>query len=117
MDNSLGAVITAMVTPFDAEGKVNYQAAVELACNLGKNGSGALVLSGTTGESPTLSRGEKLELFRRVADETGRDIGCCSTGCNSTADTIELTIEAAKTGVDAVMLVALIIINLPGRPV
>ncbi len=106
MDNSLGAVITAMVTPFDAEGKVDYKTAVELACILGKNGSEAVVLSGTTGESPTLNRSEKLELYQRVAKETGPDLKVvAATGCNSTADTLELTTEAAKTGVDAVMLV------------
>ena len=106
MDNSLGAVITAMVTPFDAEGKVDYKTAVELARFLGKNGSEAVVLSGTTGESPTLNRSEKLELYQRVAKETGPDLKVvAATGCNSTADTLELTTEAAKTGVDAVMLV------------
>ncbi len=106
MDSSLGAVITAMVTPFDNEGKVNYQAAVELARSLGKNGSEAVILSGTTGESPTLTRPEKLELFRRVVKEVGQDLKVIAgTGCNSTAATIELTTEAANTGVDGILLV------------
>ncbi len=106
MDSSLGAVITAMVTPFDVEGKVNYKAAVELVRTLGKNGSEAIVLSGTTGESPTLTRLEKLELFRRVVQEVGQDIKIIAgTGGNSTAATIELTTEAAKTGVHGILLV------------
>ncbi len=106
MDSSLGAVITAMVTPFDAAGRVNYKAAVKLARRLSVNGSEAVVLSGTTGESPTLTRSEKLELFRRVVEEVGRDIKVIAgTGCNSTAATIELTKDAANTGVHGILLV------------
>lgn len=106
MDSSLGAVITAMVTPFDATGKVDYPAAVKLARHLSKNGSRAVVLSGTTGESPTLTKEEKLELFRRVVEEVGHDIKVIAgTGSNSTAATIELTAEAAGTGVDAFLVV------------
>ncbi|HHX87726.1 MAG TPA: 4-hydroxy-tetrahydrodipicolinate synthase [Firmicutes bacterium] len=102
----MGAVITAMVTPFDQEGKVDYQTAVELARYLSKNGSDAVILSGTTGESPTLTREEKLELFRQVVKEVGHEIKVIAgTGSNSTAAAIELTSEAAKAGADGILLV------------
>lgn len=101
-----GAVITAMVTPFDGKGAVNYQAAVELALFLAENGSSAVVLSGTTGESPVLSTGEKLELFRTLSAAAGRDLKIIAgTGSNSTAASVKLTEQAAEAGVDGIMLV------------
>jgi 4-hydroxy-tetrahydrodipicolinate synthase len=63
-----GEVITAMVTPFDRDGSVNLKGARRLAAHLVDHGSDGLVVCGTTGESPTLDRDEKLELFENVAE-------------------------------------------------
>ncbi|NLA46837.1 MAG: 4-hydroxy-tetrahydrodipicolinate synthase, partial [Firmicutes bacterium] len=65
---ALGTVITAMITPFDEKGAVNYKAAAGLARYLVEHGSTGLVVSGTTGESPTLTAEEKLALFRTVVE-------------------------------------------------
>jgi len=67
----LGSVITAMVTPLRADGAVDFERFRELATNLVENGSDGLVVCGTTGESPTLSDAEKLDLFRVAVDEVG----------------------------------------------
>ncbi len=61
---TVGRLITAMVTPFDAQGEVDYAQARHLAASLLDSGSDGLVVSGTTGESPTLTHDEKLRLFR-----------------------------------------------------
>ena len=66
-----GKVLTAMVTPFNQQGEVDYQAAKELALRLVENGSDGLVISGTTGESPTLTTEEKLSLFTTVVEAVG----------------------------------------------
>lgn len=101
-----GRVLTAMVSPFDADLKLNTAAARKLARHLVEHGSDGLVVSGTTGESPTLSMEEKIELFRVVVDEVGgKATVVAGTGSYSTADSIALTEAASKTGVDAVMLV------------
>ncbi|MBI2856042.1 MAG: 4-hydroxy-tetrahydrodipicolinate synthase [Chloroflexi bacterium] len=103
---SIGRLITAMVTPFDEQGQVDYSQARHLASSLLASGSDGLVISGTTGESPTLSKDEKLRLFREVKAEL-RDRGAviAGTGNYSTAESIELTREAEKEGVDAALLV------------
>ena len=101
-----GRIITAMVTPFDQRGKVSYSTAADLTRYLIKNGSSGLVVSGTTGESPTLSTEEKLELFRVVsaaADKKARVIA--GTGGNGTAASAALTEQASGTGIDGGMLV------------
>jgi len=101
-----GRILTAMVTPFDSDLKVDYAAAEKLADYLVANGSDGLVVAGTTGESPTLTKEEKLELFRVVKNAVGAKAPIIAgTGSNSTADSIHLTKEAEKTGVDGVMLV------------
>lgn len=101
----LGNLVTAMVTPFDADLKVDYDRAAELAQKLASEGSDVLV-SGTTGESPTLTHDEKLQLFRTVGDAVGQEAAVMAgTGSNNTAASIELTREASETGVDAIMLV------------
>ncbi len=106
MTGNFGAVVTAMVTPFDERGEVNYEAAAELAAYLVKNGSTGLVLSGTTGESPTLSMEEKLELFRVVVEAVGEKAYILAgTGSNSTRDAVKLTKAASETGVHGILSV------------
>lgn len=100
----LGRLITAMVTPFDERGEIDYRQAQRLAQALLESGSDAVVVSGTTGESPTLAREEKLRLFAEVKSAVGRGI-VAGTGSNNTRESIELTREAEKVGVDAVLLV------------
>lgn len=102
----LGRLLTAMVTPFDAEGKVEYQQAKNLARALLDSGSDGLVVSGTTGECPTLSSEEKLRLFAEVKSAIAdRGTIVAGTGSYSTRESQELTKEAEKIGVDACILV------------
>ncbi len=106
MINDFGRVMTAMITPFNKDLAVDYGVARKLARHLAQSGSDGLVICGTTGESPTLTKEEKLELFRVVVEEVGGEaIVIAGTGSNSTADSIELTQTAEKLGVDGVMLV------------
>lgn len=101
-----GRLLTAMVTPFDAEGKVDYQQAKSLAQALLNSGSDGLLLSGTTGESPTLGREEKLRLFTEVKSSiANRGVIVAGTGSYNTRESQELTKEAEKIGVDACLLV------------
>ena len=102
----LGRLLTAMVTPFDERGEVDYAQARKLARALVQSGSDGVLVSGTTGESPTLSVDEKLRLFGEVKDELGGDGAVVAgTGNYSTKESIELTREAEKVGVDACLLV------------
>ncbi|MBI2166105.1 MAG: 4-hydroxy-tetrahydrodipicolinate synthase [Chloroflexi bacterium] len=102
----IGRLLTAMVTPFDEEGKVSFPLARRLAIALVDSGSDGLVVAGTTGESPTLAREEKLRLFAEVKEAVGSSAAVvASTGNYSTQESVELTREAARTGVDAVMAV------------
>jgi len=95
-----------MITPFDAEGKVDYQQAKNLAQALLNSGSDGLLLSGTTGESPALSREEKLRLFAEVKSSVAnRGAIVAGTGSYNTKESQELTREAEKIGVDACLLV------------
>jgi 4-hydroxy-tetrahydrodipicolinate synthase len=95
-----------MVTPFDARGKVDYQQARRLALALLDSGSDGVVVSGTTGESPTLSREEKLRLFAETKLVVGnRGTVVAGTGSYNTKESQELTKEAERTGVDACLLV------------
>jgi 4-hydroxy-tetrahydrodipicolinate synthase len=104
--NKQGRLLTAMVTPFDARGEVDYQQARRLALSLLDSGSDGVVLSGTTGESPTLSKEEKLRLFAETKSALGnRGIVVAGTGSYNTKESQELTKEAEKTGVDACLLV------------
>jgi len=104
--NRLGRLLTAMVTPFDARGEVDYQQAKKLALSLLDSGSGGVVVSGTTGESPTLSREEKLRLFAEVKSAIAdRGAVVAGTGNYNTRESQELTKEAEKIGVDACLLV------------
>ncbi|NLM40084.1 MAG: 4-hydroxy-tetrahydrodipicolinate synthase [Firmicutes bacterium] len=101
-----GQVITAMITPMEEDGKVSYEQAVRLAKRLAENGSDGIVLSGTTGESPTLSYDEKVKLFTSVTDSLGGEVEIIAgTGSYNTAETIALTQAAESAGVDGIMLV------------
>jgi 4-hydroxy-tetrahydrodipicolinate synthase len=102
----LGEVLTAIVTPLDADGAVDYDRFREVAEFLVGNGSDGLVVAGTTGESPTLSDDERLELFRVAVDTLGADATVIAgTGTYSTAHSIHLTREAHTIGVDGFLVV------------
>jgi len=102
-----GRLVTAMVTPFDDEGHINWDETAQLIDYLiEEQKSDALVIAGTTGESPTLTDDEKLELFRFAVDKAGERCKIIAgTGSNNTAHSIHLTQEAEKLGVDGVLLV------------
>ncbi len=101
----IGRVLTAMVTPFDDRGQVDYQQAKRLARSLVDSGSDGLVVGGTTGESPTLSHEEKLQLYADIKDAIGnRGAVIAGTGNYCTWESIELTKEAEEVGVDGFLL-------------
>ena len=102
----IGRLITAMVTPFDEKGEVDYEQAKKLAHALLDSGSDGVLLSGTTGESPTLTTGEKMRLFGEVKESVGeKGVVIAGTGTYNTAESIELSQEAEKQGVDGLLLV------------
>lgn len=101
-----GRVLTAMVTPFDAQGEIDYENTGKLIDHLIQNGTDAIVVAGTTGECPTLSTAEKIELFSFAVEYAdGRIPVIAGTGSNNTRESVALTIEAENCGVDGVMLV------------
>jgi 4-hydroxy-tetrahydrodipicolinate synthase len=102
--HTFGPLVTAMVTPFTADGAVDYARAQELAHYLVENGSTGLVVAGTTGESPTLSHEEKLQLFRAVKEAATVPV-IAGTGSNDTASSVTLSREAQEIGVDGLLLV------------
>jgi 4-hydroxy-tetrahydrodipicolinate synthase len=103
----IGRLLTAMVTPFDGEGGVDYKQAQRLAHALLDSGSDGLVVAGTTGEAPTLSHDEKLKLFAAVKEVMdGRGAVLAGTGTNDTAASIELSREAERADVDGLLLTA-----------
>jgi 4-hydroxy-tetrahydrodipicolinate synthase len=103
---SLGRILTAMVTPMKDDLEVDYQEAGRLAKYLAEHGSDGIVVAGTTGESPTISSEEKLELFRVVKEAVGKDvIVYAGIGSNSTANSVALARKAVATGVDGLMAV------------
>jgi len=103
---NIGRLITAMVTPFDKDGNVDYGQAKKLALALLDSGSDGVVVVGTTGESPTLSWEEEYRLFKEIKEAVGdRGAVIAGTGSNNTAEAIEATKEAEKIGVDAALLV------------
>ena len=99
-----GAVITAMVTPFDPEGALDLDAAAELARWLAEHGSDGLVVAGTTGEGSTLTDDEKLDLWRAVAEAVTIPV-IANTGSNDTAHSVHLTAQAAGCGAAGVLAV------------
>lgn len=101
-----GRLLTAMVTPFNADGSVNYEKAADLAEWLINNGSDGLVVAGSTGEAATMSAEEKLELFRVVVNRINKRVPVIAgTGSNNTADSIKMTKMAEAMGVDGVLIV------------
>jgi 4-hydroxy-tetrahydrodipicolinate synthase len=102
----LGEVLTAMVTPFKADGSVDIERFRALASHLIENGSDGVVVTGTTGETPTLSDEERFALWEAAIDEVGdRASVVAGTGTYSTAHSVHLTERAAELGVDAVLVV------------
>jgi 4-hydroxy-tetrahydrodipicolinate synthase len=95
-----------MVTPFDADGSVDLALAGRLAQHLAQDGSDGIVVCGTTGESPTLSWDEQVQLLAAVRDAVGPGVKVLAgTGSNSTAEAVEATREAASAGADGALVV------------
>jgi 4-hydroxy-tetrahydrodipicolinate synthase len=106
MAGRFGAVVTAMVTPFREDHSLDLDAARSLAAHLYERGTESIVVAGSTGESPTLTHKEKLELFRAVIEVAkGRGKVVCGTGTYDTAETLELSREAEGLGADGLLLV------------
>jgi 4-hydroxy-tetrahydrodipicolinate synthase len=104
---AIRGIITAMATPFGERGEVDADAARRLAAHLLEHGSHGLVVGGTTGECPTLTDGETIELLRAVRAEVGDGVLLvCGTGTNDTRHSRELTKMAAQAGADASLVVA-----------
>jgi 4-hydroxy-tetrahydrodipicolinate synthase len=101
---TFGRVLTAMATPFDEAGRVDYGRARELALALLDSGTEGLVITGTTGESPTLANEEKLRLYSEVRSAVGGRAPVIAGTCNyNTAESIELSREAKEIGVDGIL--------------
>ena len=101
-----GRLLTAMVTPFNTDGSVNYEKAADLAEWLINNGSDGLVVAGSTGEAATMSAEEKLELFRVVVNRINKRVPVIAgTGSNNTADSVKMTKMAEAMGVDGALIV------------
>lgn len=106
MAGRFGSVITAMVTPFYPDGRLDVDGAQSLARQLLDDGSDALVVTGSTGEAATLAHREKVELYRAVVEAAqGRGKVLAGTGTYDTAETVELTHEAQEAGVDGALVV------------
>lgn len=102
----LGRLLTAMVTPFNKEGEIDYEQAKKLTSALLDSGSDGVVVAATTGESPTITWEEEFRLFTEVKSAAGeKGTVIAYTGSNSTAEAIEATKEAERIGVDACLLV------------
>lgn len=102
-----GRVSTAMVTPFDNKGHIDFAKTTQLINYLIDNGTDSLVVSGTTGESPTLTKEEKMALFQHVVKVADKRIPVIAgTGSNNTYASVELTKKAEQLGVDGIMVVA-----------
>jgi len=101
-----GRVLTAIITPFTPDGAVDYATFWRLVRHLGANGSDGIVVAGTTGESPTLSKAEKVALFKAAVDVAGGTMSVVAgVGTYDTKESIELAESAAQFGVDGVMAV------------
>ena len=106
MAAQIGRLLTAMVTPFDSEGRVDYAQARRLALALVASGSDGVVVAGTTGESPTLTPEEQTRLFAEIKEALdGVGDVVAGTGSNSTAEAVKYTEDATKVGADAVLSV------------
>lgn len=101
-----GTLLTAMVTPFTSDGEVDYKQAAELANKLVEDGCDGLVVTGTTGETSTLTDAENLGMFRAVKEAVGgRAAIVAGTGTNDTAHSVHLSQQAAALGVDGLLIV------------
>src|SRR5438270_12361492 len=106
MPVELGAILTAMVTPFDADGRVDEEAAVRLMHHLADHGSDGLVICGTTGEASMLSDEEHLGMIRLAVEEMrGRCTIGAGVGSNDTRHAVHLTDQATQIGADALLSV------------
>ena len=106
MAADIGRLLTAMVTPFDGDGEVDYEQAKRLARALVDSGSDGVVVAGTTGESPTLTPDEESRLFAEIRETLeGRGCVVAGTGSNNTREALKYTRNAEKAGVDAALLV------------
>jgi len=103
---NLGEVITAMITPFDKDYKINWTSADKLIDYLTLNGSDSILLAGTTGESPTLTDEEKIDLIKFGRKKLNGNVGLIAgTGSNDTFHTVELSKKAQNAGADALLIV------------
>ena len=101
-----GNLLTAMVTPFQKDGKVDYELAVKLANYIIENGSDGIVLCGTTGESPTLTWDEQHQLFVVIRNSLQSKAKILiGTGSNSTSEAVEATQKAFEAGADGALVV------------
>lgn len=101
-----GRVVTAMITPFKPDDSLDFDKAAMIARHLEQNGSQGIIVGGTTGESPTLSKSEKLALFEAVKGAVSEKTAVIAgTGTNCTRDSAALTKEASAVGVDGIMCV------------
>jgi 4-hydroxy-tetrahydrodipicolinate synthase len=106
MSVNLGSILTAMVTPFDAAGRIDEEAAVRVMYHLAEHGSDGLVLCGTTGEASTLEDDEQLRLIKLAVDEMkGRCTIVAGVGSNNTRHAVKLTDRATELGADALLSV------------
>ncbi|MGA4720200.1 4-hydroxy-tetrahydrodipicolinate synthase [Fictibacillus nanhaiensis] len=104
---NFGSISTAMVTPFDSKGNIDFGRTTKLVNHLINNGTDSLVVAGTTGESATLTTEEKIALFKHVVKVVdGRVPVIAGTGSNNTKASIDLSKKAEEIGVDAIMIVA-----------
>ena len=100
MTTEIGRLLTAMLTPFQADGSVDYPAAEKLAALLVADGSDGVVVSGTTGESPSLSDDEKVELIRVIKKAIPGKNVVAGTGSNDTHHSVKLSERAMQAGAD-----------------
>src|SRR5665213_1266372 len=105
MTTEIGRLLTAMLTPFKADGAVDYEAAEKLAVLLTADGSDGVVVSGTTGESPTLNDDEKIELVKAIKQAIPGKTVVAGTGSNDTHHSVNLSERAMKAGADALLAV------------
>jgi len=105
MAQEIGVLLTAMVTPFKEDGSVSYEAAEKLAALLVADGSDGIVVSGTTGESPSLTDDEKIELVKAIKKAIPGKAVVAGTGSNDTHHSVKLSERAMKAGADALLAV------------
>src|ERR1700736_766394 len=105
MATEIGRLLTAMLTPFNADGSVDYEGAEKLAAMLVGDGSDGVVVSGTTGESPALSDDEKIELLKVIKKAIPGKSVVSGTGSNDTHHSVKLSERAMKSGADALLAV------------